>query len=277
MSLIKNIKHLFSQRRIFKYIIGQFLYKTWLCRFFLIRIDDITLCFHPTILSLYLWIDRDCRLHDRIILRRCLSLWDTYIDVWTNIWSLLIEAGKLVWPTGIAIWYEPLKRIHNYLQQNIALNHLNNVISFNKAVSSHVWGVKISDNDDQSFVCASTESSEAGDVETMSLDDSLDMKKVLEERKVKLLKIDVEWYERYVLDASKNILKSTQYVYIEISRELLERSFSSVEEILDRLDDFEYVYILDEHYELVKVERSDIVAWDYLFSKIKLHAELSKD
>ncbi len=277
MSLIKNIKHLFRQKRIFKYIMGQFLYKTWLCKFFFIRIDDIILRFHPTILSLYLWIDGNARLHDRVILRRCLSLWDSYIDVWTNIWSLLIEAGKLVWPTGIAIWCEPLKRIHNYLQQNIALNNLKNVITFNKAVSSHVWRVKISDHDDQSFVCTNIESLGAEDIETMSLDDSPDMKKALGERAVKLLKIDVEWYERYVLDASKAILKSTQYVYIEINRAFLERSLSSVEEILDRLGDFEYVYILDEHYEFVRVERSEIVEWDYLFSKIKLHAELSKD
>jgi FkbM family methyltransferase len=160
-------------------------------------------------MSATLWLDSKAGREDEEVLRRFLRPGDTFVDVGANIGSLSLAAASMVGPAGRVFAIEAHPRTHLYLCRNIAFNRARNVTAFHCAAGSIRGEVSFSDRraDDQNQVGA-------GDIRipVRPLDDIIPL---LEVRHVSLLKIDVEGYEKFVLEGARQVLARTDAVYFE--------------------------------------------------------------
>jgi FkbM family methyltransferase len=172
--------------------------------------DGINLRFFPSSLSTAIWEKRDRSLADREFLKRYLKPNDIYVDVGANIGYLTITASKVVGPKGRAIAVEANPRVFGYLEQNVALNKLTNVTAYHLAVGVAEGTVDILEcpgDDSQSCVA---HGDGAIPVHMVRLDALL-----TNETKIALLKIDVEGYERFVIEGASGVLPRVEAIYFE--------------------------------------------------------------
>jgi FkbM family methyltransferase len=206
-----RLKRLLSHKRPFKFLLGRMLSKTGLCRFILIRTHGYLLRFHPTTLSEEIWYDVSTRYPDIQFLRTYLRPGDTYIDVGANIGNTVIPASQAVAEAGRVLAFEPHPRIARYLQQNLAANCTSNVIVENVALGAERGEVSFTDlvDDDRNQVDIH------GHGTTVPLKRLDDFTETLPT--IALLKIDVEGYEKHVIEGGRQTLERCQCVYFEAS------------------------------------------------------------
>src|SRR5262249_1009140 len=134
-----------------------------------------------------------------------------------NVGLLTIVGSKAVGSTGKVYAFEPHPRIFKYLKGNIELNHSKNVNARNIALGEKVGTVTFSDQrmDDGNHIVPEGTGMK---VKMERLDEALSPVK-----KINLLKIDVEGYERFVFQGGRSCLERTQCIYFESSRELFQR------------------------------------------------------
>lgn len=105
--------------------------------------------------------------------------------------------------------FEPIKSTYDVLQKNFPRNSYNYAISTKKNLTFFIPGLS---------VWASSLPQENNIRKEQVIGMRLDnIKELKAEKKIDLLKIDVEGAEEDVLVASKNILKKAQYILIEVS------------------------------------------------------------
>ena len=122
---------------------------------------------------------------------------DTVIDIGAHIglFSLLVSQRC---KTGKILSFEPVRENFDLLVYNLKLNHIENVLPFNMAVSKNSDKLNLFLNDDQSAHSIFPKSSESISVESTSL------QKIFEENKIsscKLLKLDCEGAEYEIIDS----------------------------------------------------------------------------
>ena len=122
---------------------------------------------------------------------------DTVIDIVAHIvlFSLIVSQRC---KTGKILSFEPVRENFNLLVSNLKLNHIENVLPFNMAVSKNLDKLNLFLNDDQSAHSIFPKSSESISVESTSL------QKIFEENKIsscKLLKLDCEGAEYEIIDS----------------------------------------------------------------------------
>jgi len=122
---------------------------------------------------------------------------DTVIDIGAHIglFSLLVSQRC---KTGKILSFEPVRENFDLLVSNLKLNHIENVLPFNMAVSKNLDKLNLFLNDDQSAHSIFPKSSESISVESTSL------QKIFEENKIsscKLLKLDCEGAEYEIIDS----------------------------------------------------------------------------
>ena len=122
---------------------------------------------------------------------------ETGIDIGAHIglFSLLVSQRC---KTGKILSFEPVRENFNLLVSNLKLNHIENVLPFNMAVSKNSGKLNLFLNDDQSAHSNFSKSSESISVESTSL------QKIFEENKIyscKLLKLDCEGAEYEIIDS----------------------------------------------------------------------------
>ena len=122
---------------------------------------------------------------------------DTVIDIGAHIglFSLLVSQRC---KTGKILSFEPVRENFDLLVSNLKLNHIENVLPFNMAVSKNSDKLNLFLNDDQSAHSIFPKSSESISVESTSL------QKIFEENKIsscKLLKLDCEGAEYEIIDS----------------------------------------------------------------------------
>ena len=137
---------------------------------------------------------------------------DTIIDVGAHVglFSLLVsqfcKAGKI-------LSFEPVRENFDLLVSNLKLNHIDNVLPFNMAVSKNTDELSLFLNNDQSAHSIFYKSSESISVESISL------QKIFEENKIsscKLLKLDCEGAEYQIIDSlPSKYLDKIQNIVIE--------------------------------------------------------------
>lgn len=223
------------------------LWHSGLCRLFTIRLRGYSLRFHPSALSAELWRRPLTGPSDEFFCHY-LKPGDRVIDVGANIGALTLAAAAAVGPDGHVYAFEPHPRIFRFLAENVALNNFGTISVFNGAVGSRNGTVLLSDvrDDTQNRVGAGDDSIE---VSQLRLDDA-----GLLERRIDLLKVDVEGYEKAVLEGSPRTLERTRCVYFE-SSEALSRAYGySSEDVLQMLREggFEVYRPAGEH-QLAKV------------------------
>lgn len=212
------------QERPLKFLASRVLMRLKISSLFSIRRDGVKLRFHPTSLSAQMWINPMERRADEAFFRSYLRRGDVVIDVGANVGSLTAVAARAV-GHGQVYAIEPHPRIYGFLKNNLALNRFANVVTFNLALGDRVQQVKVSDSrsDDQNRIDAESGLS----IEMRRLDDL-----GIREPHISLLKIDVEGYEKFVLQGATETLKRVSCIYFESSEQLYQRYDYSTRDVL---------------------------------------------
>jgi len=126
---------------------------------------------------------------------------DLFVDIGANVGSYTVLASAHVQSQSISI--EPVPSTYRNLLNNIILNNLNNVKSFNIALGSKKGIIKFTNTLDTTNHVATLSDNDQIDVEINTLDDIL-----ISLNCATLLKIDVEGYETEVLNGANNILEN---------------------------------------------------------------------
>jgi FkbM family methyltransferase len=209
MNCRQMLQVLREQKRPARFLISRALMRTGTSRFLSIRMEGLTIPFQPTALSAALWIDASERHADEEFLRRYLKPGDAVIDVGANIGHLALTASARVGAQGVVYAIEPHPRTFKYLMANVELNRAQNVKALNTAVGHTIGQVLFSDSrsDDQNSVVVNRPGIE---VPITRLDDL-----AIAEDLIALLKVDVEGFEKPVLEGASAVLARTLAVYIE--------------------------------------------------------------
>jgi FkbM family methyltransferase len=208
-----------SHKRPIRYLIALFLVRTGVSRFLKIAHPDFTLRFHGNGHSMALWVDPDCRKEDHDFFHSALRPGDRVIDVGANIGTLALTASRVAGPTGRVVAVEPHPRTFSYLSSNVRLNGCENVELLNVALGDREGTVNLSDDraDDENGVIG-PDSPTRLVVPIHRLDDL-----VTGDQPIALLKIDVEGYEKFVLEGAPRTLSRTSCIYIEAIEALFAR------------------------------------------------------
>jgi len=208
--ITRYLKIILKKKKPLRFIFGIFLSLVGISRFFIIDRKGYRLRFYPTSLSLNYWYDNSQRTYDEDILRNYLKEGDFFVDIGSNVGALTLLASKLVGPKGLIYSIEPNPRIYSYLLGNLRLNNSkDNVVSLNIALGERDGFVNISNSvqDDCNSI-----SDEGGIKIRLNKLDSILPKRIAQ---IDLLKIDVEGYEKFVLEGCKNSLIKIKYIYFE--------------------------------------------------------------
>jgi len=164
--------------------------------------------FAPTALSAQLWLDPQSREADAAFFKSVLRPGDMVVDVGANVGTLTILASRLVGPAGHVYALEPNPSTYRFLRRNLTLNGVHNVTAVRAAAgAADGRGSLIAGrSDDQDRI------GEGGmDVPVQTLDSLL----ATDLRPIRLLKIDVEGFEKFVLEGASQVLSRTRFVYFE--------------------------------------------------------------
>ena len=197
-----------EQKQPLKFLLSRLLMKTGLSQHLIIKQRAFVLRFYPTSLSAALWIDPRARRGDEEFFRRYLRPGDVMIDAGANIGSTALVAAAVVGAAGKVFAIEAHPQTFGYLQGNIELNGTN-VQAFNVALGEREGKLCFSNksSDDQNAVVADGAGLE---IAVRRLDDL-----GIDAPRVALLKIDVEGYEKFVLQGAPRLLDKTDCVYFE--------------------------------------------------------------
>jgi FkbM family methyltransferase len=180
---------------------------------FKIRAHDYYIRFHKSSMTLLFWSDSNARKDDHAFIKDYLKRGDIYIDVGANIGSLLIPAAQVV-IDGKAVGIEAHPKIFAILKENIYLNRLQSSCEiYNYAIGNERKNVVFSDflDDDQNRILPGQRTGLI--VKMVRLDDICE-----KFFRIALLKIDVEGFEKAVLEGGHKTLSKTECVYIEVNK-----------------------------------------------------------
>jgi len=184
---------------------------------FTIRTSGIRLRFFNAVWTQNLWENPDFFRRDTRLFRRWLRPGDTVIDCGANVGLLTLVSASSIGPSGTVYAIEAHPKIVGYLRANVALNSASNVKVFHFAVGEKEGTVDFSDqgaDDGNHVVPAGT-----GIAVPMKPLDAI----VPAGTPVRLLKLDVEGYEKMVLDGARALMPTVETVYFESSDFLFDR------------------------------------------------------
>lgn len=197
------------QDRPVRFLLSRILAKTGLSELLNIKIERIgyRLHFFNTSMSMTLWLDRNDRNTDVDFIRSILSPGDVYIDIGANIGDLVVAASLAVGPSGRVYAFEAHPRIFSYLRRNITLNELVNVRPVQAACGEDFGWVSFEDRsaDDMNRVGS-------GGLNVPVIP----AQNLVSEERIRLIKIDVEGFELFVMKGLTDILERSEAIYFEV-------------------------------------------------------------
>lgn len=155
-----------------------------------------------------------------------LSKGGTFLDVGANIGLMSLVASKVVGDSGHIISFEPHPVTADILRSNIQLNNIKNIEVVEKGIGNTNKITRIHDRWDVNRGGATILESHDNDagypIELVRLDD------VLTNRKIDLIKIDVEGFELEVLKGAKKLLsaKNPPTLIVECTAETENENYS---------------------------------------------------
>ena len=191
-----------------RFLLARLLTSVGVSRFFLIRRLGYRLRFHPTSLSRTLWSIPGSRIREEAFFRQYLREGDVVVDVGANIGTLTLAAAARVGASGKVFAFEPHPRTYAFLIDNIRLNAFTNVDAKCCALGETNGEVTFTEGsqDDQNKV-----GTEGLKVRLSKLDDEIDASLT----SIALLKVDVEGYEKFVLEGAELLLDLIQCIFFE--------------------------------------------------------------
>jgi FkbM family methyltransferase len=218
---------------------SKLLVKTGLCNLLNIKREGFILKFFPSHFSQVIW--RSSFIHDEALVqeenfyKRYLKQGDTVVDVGANIGYFSLLCSSIVGKEGKVYSFEPHPRIYKYLVANISLNNMTNITTYNLAVGNETNEINLiqeRNKDDRSYISKNISDMK---VTMKRLDD---MK--INSTNVNLLKIDVEGFEKFVIEGASDILSKTQCVFFEASDSLFKRFGYDVYDLCSVLKDMQF-------------------------------------
>lgn len=170
---------------------------------------------------------------------------NVFFDVGANYGLYVIRAAILVGTTGMVYAFEPLPEAHWYLEENIRLNNLENVVLNKVAVGARCGSAEIHRFQQLPVGHSSLSSLGRTDVvsfpcDVITLDEYVALPEV---RFPDVIKLDVEGSERSVLLGASNLLRrSKPAVILEINYETAHAFDYEPEEIVAWLADIGYLF-----------------------------------
>ena len=218
-----------AEKRPVRWVISRVLWRTGLCRFFVIDRGTYKLRFFPSSLSADYWLNANERTDEEEFFRTYLRPNDTVVDVGANVGALSLAASRAVGESGRVFAIEPHPAVFAYLFANIKLNGSRNITSLNTALADKPGQICFSDlrNDDCNRIVA-----ESGLIVPVA---TLNLLLSLEPSRVALLKVDVEGYEKFVFDGASDVLSRTDCVYFEVWETLCSKYGYTSTELLEQL------------------------------------------
>lgn len=144
------------------------------------------------------------------------------LDIGANIGYYTLIASKLVGDTGKVYAFEPVPRNYQFLKKNVQINNYTNVVTIPKALSNKKGKQKIFVNSRQFGSCSLFEGCVACDysvtIETLTMDEFFKT----HNKKIDLIKMDVEGAEGLILEGSKEILEANNItIFMEFCPRML--------------------------------------------------------
>lgn len=190
-----------------RFVVSRFLWATKLSSLFTFKPNgQYRLRFYPSSVSAMMWCNPRLYEKDEVVLRGLLRRGDVFVDVGANVGVLSLVASKFVGDSGRVFSIEPHPRTVRYLEGNVELNAARNITVVHAAVGDREGAAEISSlrSDDQNRI------GETGvSVPLRTLDS------ILPEMRIRLLKIDTEGFELFVLRGAERVLRATDAIYIE--------------------------------------------------------------
>ncbi len=203
-------------------------------------------------MSLCLFVDGCFEPNEFVFLDKVLVPGMTFIDGGTNAGLYTLFASHQVGPTGVVMAIEPSQREFNYLQDNLKLNKITNVKTFQVALSNKndIGTLHIARDDHEGqntlgkFAHPDIEPSHTEQVSLRRLDDLIDEEKL---NRVDVIKLDVEGTEFKVLEGAQHILNTfSPLLLIELSDAALRNQGSSTSKLLALIKSLGYeIYTFD--------------------------------
>ncbi len=219
---------------------AKLLYKTRLCSLFRIQKHGFRLRYFPTSMSKRLWLDpfekRDSYREVDDFFLACLRPGDVVVDAGANIGYYSLLSSTIVGGQGKVYAIEAHPRIYDYLSANIRLNRAASVKTFHTALGSNEGHIRFSDKRKDDLNQVTEEGNIIVPLKTL---DSLP----LSGEPIRLLKIDVEGYEKFVLEGAEKVLARTDIVFFEAWSEHFRKYDYRLEDILRFLNELGFGFL----------------------------------
>jgi len=192
----------------------------------------------------------------RKIIETYLEPGDLFVDVGCNIGYISLLAGSIVGDHGTVLSFDPDPRAVRGMRENVKLNNMNNIVFIGKACSDSTgnaifniaslcgWSTAVNDT-------PGLEIEKTIHIEKTTLDNEIN--KISINKPPKLIKIDVEGYEPYVLGGATTIIEKQETAFIiEINNRRLQGNGHSIDDVLNKFNPFHYyAYWIEEKRSLV--------------------------
>lgn len=171
---------------------------------------------------------------------------DYFVDVGTNIGFFSLLASKKIGKEGKVFSFEPTAKTYKRLLDNIALNELTNITTIKKAISDSCGDLELNTSKDGYDAWNSFVKPVVGEnynkelVETITLDSFFESNPIL--KKVKLIKIDVEGWEKFVIIGGTKSLagKNAPAILIEFEEEHTKNAGYNCNSLFKSLEELGY-------------------------------------
>ena len=225
------IRRVWREPRPLAFLASRLFWKTGLCRMFVIRRGTYRLHFFPTSYSANLWVYPESEQAKNNFYKAYLRTRDTIVDVGANIGFTTFDAAVLV-PDGMVLAFEPHPVIFRYLSANLQLNGFSNVRLFNVGLGAAESVDRMTDlrADDQNRI----DPDGRLEVQILALDSVLDEL----DGPVALLKLDVEGFEKFVMEGAGRTLGRTQCLLFESNEARYQSMGYSTRDVLALLVDY---------------------------------------
>lgn len=136
---------------------------------------------------------------------------DIFIDIGANVGIYSLYASDIVGPNGLVFSFEPSPQTFNRFLENITINNFNNIIASNIGLSNEegILNLQQSDNGHDAYNTFTNEESHRFHNKLPVKVSTLDLQmQNIDKSNISLIKIDVEGWEKFVLNGAQDLLKN---------------------------------------------------------------------